>query len=98
MGAELTLAVATDGAAGKQEDSVTLHPKRRAEAEAGHADHRAPSAAVREAVSFAAPVLWMDTLGGTGFVSTAAKIVAKTQRTAWIRKLANPSYPSCSPR
>jgi hypothetical protein len=98
MGAELTLAVATHGGAGKQEDSVTHLPKRRAEAEAGPPPHRAPSAAVGEAGAIAAPVLWMDTLGGTGFVPTAAKIVAKTHRLAWIRKLANPSYPSCSPR
>jgi LmbE family N-acetylglucosaminyl deacetylase len=118
MGADLTLAVATDGAAGGQEDPVTLRPRRRAEAEAGaealgvrprfldfpdggllpdrlliealralirevrpdlvlthapndyHADHRALSAAVGEAVSFGAPVIWMDTLGGTGFTPT----------------------------
>ncbi len=118
MGAQLTLAVATDGAAGGMEDAATLRRKRRAEAEAGaaelgtaprfldfpdgallpdraliealralireakpdlvlthapndyHADHRALSAAVGEAVSFAAPVLWMDTLGGTGFTPT----------------------------
>lgn len=35
-----------------------------------HADHRALSAAVGEAVSFGAPVLWMDNLGGTGFTPT----------------------------
>jgi LmbE family N-acetylglucosaminyl deacetylase len=118
MGADLCLAVATDGAAGGQQDAATLRRVRRAEAEAGaaalgatprfldfrdggllpdralidalrtivretrpdlvvthapndyHADHRALSAAVGEAVSFAAPVLWMDTLGGTGFTPT----------------------------
>jgi LmbE family N-acetylglucosaminyl deacetylase len=35
-----------------------------------HADHRALSAAVSQAVNFAAPVLWMDTLNGTGFLPT----------------------------
>lgn len=35
-----------------------------------HADHRALSAAVSQAVNFGAPVLWMDTLNGTGFVPT----------------------------
>lgn len=32
-----------------------------------HADHRALSLAVSQAAGFAAPVLWMDTLNGTGF-------------------------------
>ena len=35
-----------------------------------HADHRALSVATSQAVSFAAPLLWADTLGGTGFVPT----------------------------
>jgi N-acetylglucosamine malate deacetylase 1 len=35
-----------------------------------HADHRALSAAVSQAVGFAAPVLFMDTLNGTGFAPT----------------------------
>lgn len=35
-----------------------------------HADHRALAAAVGQAAGFAAPVVWMDTLGGTGFVPT----------------------------
>lgn len=35
-----------------------------------HADHRALSAAVGQAAGFAAPVLWMDTLNGTGFAPT----------------------------
>ena len=35
-----------------------------------HADHRALSAAVSQAVSFAAPLLFADTLRGTGFVPT----------------------------
>jgi LmbE family N-acetylglucosaminyl deacetylase len=35
-----------------------------------HADHRALSAAVSQAAGFSAPVLYMDTLNGTGFVPT----------------------------
>jgi N-acetylglucosamine malate deacetylase 1 len=35
-----------------------------------HADHRALSAAAAHAVSFAAPLLFADTLGGTGFRPT----------------------------
>ena len=35
-----------------------------------HADHRALSDAVRIAASFHAPVLWADTMQGTGFVPT----------------------------
>lgn len=35
-----------------------------------HADHRALSAAASLAVSFAAPLVFMDTLGGTGFAPT----------------------------
>lgn len=35
-----------------------------------HADHRALSAAVSQAAGFTAPVLYMDTLNGTGFVPT----------------------------
>lgn len=35
-----------------------------------HADHRALSDAVRIAANFAAPVVWADTLMGTGFVPT----------------------------
>lgn len=35
-----------------------------------HADHRALSQAVLQAAGFAAPVLFMDTMNGTGFVPT----------------------------
>jgi LmbE family N-acetylglucosaminyl deacetylase len=35
-----------------------------------HADHRALAAALSQAVGFAAPLLWMDTLNGTGFAPT----------------------------
>jgi N-acetylglucosamine malate deacetylase 1 len=35
-----------------------------------HPDHRALSATVAQAAGFSAPVLWMDTLNGTGFVPT----------------------------
>jgi LmbE family N-acetylglucosaminyl deacetylase len=117
-GAEVALAVATDGAAGGQQPPSTLRAVRRAEAEAAagplgtvphfldfpdgrlvadrplieavgalvarlrpdlvlthapndyHAGHRALSAAVAQAVSFAAPLLYADTLGGTGFAPT----------------------------
>jgi LmbE family N-acetylglucosaminyl deacetylase len=117
-GAEVALAVATDGAAGGQAPPEELRALRRAEAEAAasrlgavprflgfpdgalhagrelvealrallrevradlvlthapndyHADHRALSAAVSQAVSFAAPLLYADTLGGTGFAPT----------------------------
>jgi LmbE family N-acetylglucosaminyl deacetylase len=118
IGAELALAIATDGAAGGQASPEELRRVRRAEAEAAaaplgvapdfldfpdgallpdaalisglrsllgkvrpelvvthapndyHSDHRALSAAVSQAVGFAAPVLWTETLGGTGFVPT----------------------------
>lgn len=118
MGAEVEVAVATDGAAGGADNPGVLRRTRRAEATAAarllevaprfldqpdgglvpdgsligllgslvrdvgpdlvvthapndyHADHRALSAAVSQAVNFAAPVLWMDTLNGTGFVPT----------------------------
>jgi LmbE family N-acetylglucosaminyl deacetylase len=117
-GADLVLAVATDGAAGGQHPPDALRVMRRAEAEAAaallgvaprfldfpdgellpdrpliealrrlvaderpvlvlthapndyHADHRALSAAATHAVSFAAPLLYADTLGGTGFAPT----------------------------
>lgn len=32
-----------------------------------HADHRALSAAASQAVGFSAPILWLDTMNGTGF-------------------------------
>jgi LmbE family N-acetylglucosaminyl deacetylase len=35
-----------------------------------HADHRALSAAVAQAAGFSAPVLFMDTMNGTGFAPT----------------------------
>lgn len=118
MGASLTLAIATDGAAGGHQPPEELRRIRRAEATAAaaplgvvprfldfpdgalladvgliaalralvaevrpdlvvthapndyHADHRALSVATSQAVSFAAPLLWADTLGGTGFVPT----------------------------
>jgi N-acetylglucosamine malate deacetylase 1 len=35
-----------------------------------HADHRALSAAAGQAAGFVVPVLWMDTLNGTGFAPT----------------------------
>lgn len=119
MGAQLSLAVATDGAKGgllppselrdlrKKETRLALADvakdgpimmgfpdgKLRADAEleaaiAGliadfgadlvlthapndyHADHRALSAAVLQAANFTTPVLFMDTLNGTGFVPT----------------------------
>jgi LmbE family N-acetylglucosaminyl deacetylase len=118
MGAELTLAVATDGAAGGQQPPEALRAIRRAEAEAGaaalgtrprfldfpdgalmpdaallaalrrlvaetepdlvlthapndyHADHRALSTAASQAVGFSAPLLFADTMRGTGFVPT----------------------------
>ncbi|MDO8884720.1 MAG: PIG-L deacetylase family protein [Pseudotabrizicola sp.] len=35
-----------------------------------HADHRALSMAASQAAGFTVPVLWMDTLNGTGFVPT----------------------------
>jgi LmbE family N-acetylglucosaminyl deacetylase len=117
-GAELVLAIATDGAAGGRQPPATLRAIRRAEAETAaaplgaalhfldfpdgalmpdaaliaalrrllasakpdlvvthapndyHADHRALSAATLQAVGFAAPLLWADTLRGTGFVPT----------------------------
>ena len=118
MGAELTLAVATDGAGGGAEPGPALAARRAEEARTAartlgvapvlmgfpdgrlvadaalidalrglvrdsapdlivthapndyHADHRALSAAVGQAAGFAAPVLWMDTLNGTGFAPT----------------------------
>jgi LmbE family N-acetylglucosaminyl deacetylase len=118
MGAAISLAVATDGAAGGRQAPGDLRRIRRAEAEAAaaplgiaprfldfpdgtllpdapligalsgliaevrpdlvvthapndyHADHRALSVAASAAVSFAAPLLWADTLRGTGFVPT----------------------------
>ncbi len=118
MGADLTLAVATDGAGGGREPGPALAARREAEARTAartlgaeprflgfpdgrlaadaevvgalaalarevvpdllvthapndyHADHRALSAAVGQAAGFAVPVLWMDTLNGTGFVPT----------------------------
>ncbi len=55
---------------------VTHHPQDY------HPDHRAVSAAVGRVASFRAPVLWMDTLAGTGctpnvYVDTTAFISAK---------------------
>ncbi len=118
LGAELVLAVATDGAGGGQQPPDQLGAMRRAEAEASaallgaeprfldfpdgellpdrpligalraliraerpalivthapedyHADHRALSVAVAQAADFAAPVLYADTLNGTGFRPT----------------------------
>jgi LmbE family N-acetylglucosaminyl deacetylase len=120
MGADVTVAVATDGAAGGAGDPAALARTRRGEAEAAaaaaglgtaprfldfpdgklmhdaalvaalgrllaetrpqivvthdpndyHADHRALAAAVSQAASFGAPVLFMDTLNGTGFAPT----------------------------
>jgi LmbE family N-acetylglucosaminyl deacetylase len=118
MGADLTLAVATDGAGGGVDPGPALAARRADEARAAartlgvapvlmgfpdgglvadaalidalrglvrdatpdlvvthapndyHADHRALSAAVGQAAGFAAPVLWMDTLNGTGFAPT----------------------------
>lgn len=118
MGAEVAVAVATDGAAGGAGDPAVLARTRRGEAGAAaaalgtaprfldfpdgglmhdgalvaalrgllaetrpdlvvthdpddyHADHRALAAAVAQAVSFGAPVLFMDTLNGTGFAPT----------------------------
>lgn len=118
MGAELVLAIATDGAAGGQQPPAELRRLRRAEAEAAaaplgvaprfldfpdgalmadgalvaalkalvagarpdlvvthapndyHADHRALSAAVGQAAGFAAPLVYADTLRGTGFAPT----------------------------
>ncbi len=46
-------------------DLILTHPP-----EDYHPDHRALSAGVAQAAGFAAPVLWMDTLNGTGFVPT----------------------------
>jgi N-acetylglucosamine malate deacetylase 1 len=118
MGAELTLAVATDGAAGGKATPAELTHLRKAEAEQSaallgavprflgfpdgsllpdrslidallrllsevrpdlvvthapndyHADHRALSVAVSHAASFSVPVVYADTLNGTGFVPT----------------------------
>lgn len=114
MGAELTLAIATDGAKGGTQPPEVLRKLRAAETTAAlaplgaprlmgfpdgglqaggaleeavrdlvaevqpdlllthapndyHADHRALSAAASQAAGFAVPVLWMDTLNGTGF-------------------------------
>ncbi|WP_103332995.1 PIG-L deacetylase family protein [Pseudotabrizicola formosa] len=117
MGAELVLAVASDGAKGGALPAGNLRKIRAAEttaalaalgeprllgfadgalrADAGlegavrdlvaelqpdlllthapndyHADHRALSAAASQAAGFSVPVLWMDTLNGTGFQPT----------------------------
>lgn len=118
MGADLTLAVATDGAAGGPEPGAALAGRRADEARTSaaglgleprfldfpdgvlhpdakllcalrslvrdvgpdlivthapndyHPDHRALSAAVGQAAGFTAPVLWMDTMNGTGFIPT----------------------------
>src|SRR5690606_13867606 len=117
-GAELVLAIATDGSRGGRKDPVRLREIRRAEAIAAacfldteprfldfpdgtlvcerplvetlkaliadarpslilthapndyHGDHRALSAAVSLAASFAAPVAWCDTIMGVGFLPT----------------------------
>jgi N-acetylglucosamine malate deacetylase 1 len=119
IGAELVLAVATDGERGGAGDPDALRATRRAEAEAAaaglgtvprflglpdgrlatqaglaavlqglveeiapdlllthapndyHPDHRALARAAADAVGFAAPVLQMDTMRGTGFAPTA---------------------------
>ncbi|WP_214477268.1 PIG-L deacetylase family protein [Mesorhizobium sp. dw_380] len=118
QGAELTFAVATDGARGGKSDPAVLARLRREEATAAaallgatprfldfpdgelmadaaligalktliretrpnlvithapndyHADHRALSDGVRIAASFGVPVLYADTMGGTGFSPT----------------------------
>jgi LmbE family N-acetylglucosaminyl deacetylase len=118
MGAEISLAIATDGAAGGKGADGDLPEIRRAETTTAlapisaspnflnlpdgelipdrhlidalrgliakvtpdlivthapndyHADHRALSASVLHAAGFSAPVLYMDTLGGTGFSPT----------------------------
>nr|WP_240335455.1 PIG-L deacetylase family protein [Pseudotabrizicola algicola] len=117
MGAELVLAIATDGARGGTPPGPALKARRAAETTAAlaalgvprfldfpdgglradaalegalqtlldevqpdlllthapndyHADHRALSAAATQAAGFKVPVLWMDTLNGTGFVPT----------------------------
>jgi N-acetylglucosamine malate deacetylase 1 len=118
QGAELALAIATDGARGGMGDGKALALTRAAEARAAaallgveprflafpdgalvadaslvdalrmllawtrpdliithapndyHGDHRALSEAVRLAAGFSAPVLFADTMGGTGFVPT----------------------------
>lgn len=117
MGADLVLAVATDGAKGGALPAAELRELRAAETTAAlaplgvprflgfadgdlradaalegavqglvaevqpdlllthapndyHADHRALSMAASQAAGFSVPVLWMDTLNGTGFVPT----------------------------
>ncbi|PJF11242.1 PIG-L deacetylase family protein [Pseudorhodobacter sp. MZDSW-24AT] len=117
MGAELVLAIATDGAKGGTLPAADLRALRAAEtvtalaplgvprflgfpdgglrADAAletalhdllaevqpdlvvshapndyHADHRALSAGLSQAAGFAVPVLWMDTMNGTGFTPT----------------------------
>lgn len=117
MGADLCLAVATDGAKGGSLPPETLRRHREAETTTAlaalgkprmlgfadgelrndadletalraliaefvpdlvlthapndyHADHRALSAAMSQAAGFSVPVLWMDTLNGTGFAPT----------------------------
>ncbi|MBW6506583.1 MAG: PIG-L family deacetylase [Rhodobacteraceae bacterium] len=118
MGADLALAVATDGAAGGKQDPVQLRLTRQAEAVRAaallgavptfldfpdgrlmhdaalvealraliaaerpdlvvthapncyHADHRALSAALTQATGFGVPLLYADTLNGTGFAPT----------------------------
>lgn len=115
MGADLTLAIATDGARGGMQPADDLRRLRRAETTAAlaplgrapemldfpdgalradaalddalrgliaraapdlllthapndyHADHRALSAAMLQAAGFSVPVLFMDTMNGTGF-------------------------------
>jgi N-acetylglucosamine malate deacetylase 1 len=132
QGAELVLAIATDGARGGKGDPHELAATRATEASAAaallgvkphflgfpdgaltadaalveairtliagtepdlvithaandyHGDHRALSEAVRLAAGFAAPVLFADTLGGTGFspthyVDITAHFALKTQ-------------------
>lgn len=115
MGAEMTLAIATDGAKGGALPAAALRSLRAAETTAAlaplgsprflgfadgalradaalegalrdliaelqpdlmlthapndyHADHRALSMAASQAAGFSVPVLWMDTMNGTGFV------------------------------
>ena len=117
MGAELVLAIATDGAKGGTQPPEVLRKLRADETTAAlaalgtprlmgfadgglhadaalvealrgliaevrpalvlthapndyHADHRALSAALGQAAGFGVPVLWMDTLNGTGFAPT----------------------------